>query len=80
MKLNKRLFRFEDRLDCLVQRIRKLDQRCDLSVPEAYIVERTVIQFQIEWELFVRRLILDSATGRYEDSRGRVFSKQLAEL
>ena len=77
MKLNKRLFRFENRIDCLAQTIRKLDQRSDLTVPTAYIVERTVIQFQIEWELFVRCLILDSATGRYEDSRGRVFSKKI---
>ena len=75
MKLNRRLFRFQGRIDALVRIIGEFDHGGRLTGAQKYIVERALLQLQIEWELFVRNLILDSATGQYTDSNGKVVSK-----
>ena len=80
MKLNRRLFRFETRIDDLVETISNQDKGIYSSRRISYVVERTVVQFQIEWELFVRGVILDSATGRYEGKSGKVCSTKIRRI
>lgn len=46
-----------------------------LSRTNVYAVEKAIVQLQIEWEQFVRKFILDCATGRYADRCGPVTSK-----
>ena len=74
MMLNRRLFRFGHRVDAIVQTVDQFADDGRLTRGETYIVERALLQLQVEWELFVRNLILDSATGRFSDGSGRVFS------
>ncbi|GAB6967697.1 hypothetical protein JCM25156A_17340 [Komagataeibacter kakiaceti JCM 25156] len=38
------------------------------------------MQIQIEWELFVRNLILDSATGNFENGNGLIISRSYPSL
>ena len=74
MLLNRRLNRFSGRIDALALTISEFDSISVPTTSEIYIIERAVVQLQIEWEHFVRDLILDSATGRFEDSNGGVRS------
>ncbi|WP_284257135.1 hypothetical protein [Acidocella aquatica] len=75
MELSRRLFRFGARIDALTQTINEYDHGTSLASHEIFIVERSLIQLQIEWELFIRNLILDCATGNYCDSSGPIVSK-----
>nr|WP_315447125.1 hypothetical protein [uncultured Pseudomonas sp.] len=52
----------------------KLAAKGILAPNDLLALERYLIQLQIEWEHFIRRLILDSATGKHTDSGGLVFS------
>jgi len=74
VKLDRRLFRFECRVDALGTLIAGFDHGGVLNQVDRYVVERSLIQLQIEWEQFVRNFILDCATGLYFDSSGHVTS------
>ncbi len=74
MLFRNRLARFRARVDNLTREISRLDNHAITSISQVYIIERSVVQMQVEWELFVRNLVLDSATGRYKDRNGRVQS------
>ena len=50
----------------------------ELSMVEELAIEMAIVRLQSEWEQFVRNLILDSATGLYVNSGGRVFGAATA--
>lgn len=79
MHLNRRRHRFDKRIDSLTGLFHRHEKhtKCTQGV---YLVERALIQLQIEFELFVRSVILDSATGRFYNSSGNVSSKLTAKL
>ena len=74
MLLRNRLVRFCARVDNLSREIGRFDNHAITSISQVFLIERSVVQMQIEWELFVRHLILDSATGKFEDRNGTVQS------
>ena len=74
MHLEKHAWRLNHRVDNLIQVLRSYEN-LDLSHADLNNVERTIIQLQIEWEHFVRAVILDSATGKYRAASGPVRSK-----
>lgn len=77
MKLAHRVPRLESRLDALGALIlEELSVSKPLST-RSMMVERAVMQIQVEWEHFVRGIILDSCTGAFSDSRGPVISANL---
>jgi hypothetical protein len=80
MLLARRLPRFYRRLDHLSEVIAGIDGTVDRTPQEILAAERSLIQFQIEWEHFVRDLILDSATGRFANGSGPVRSRSFADL
>ena len=66
----------------LSERVSKVTQIIDAaavahtsSKTDRLLIERAVMQLQIEWDAFVRKLILDSALGNFSDSSGRVYSQ-----
>lgn len=74
MQLSARIWSFHSRLDDILGLMLSLEHeiyKCNRSV---LLFERLIIQLQTEWDLFVRSTILDSATGRYENSKGLVVS------
>tara|TARA_R110000868_G_C10909120_1_gene764831 strand:+ start:1438 stop:2040 length:603 start_codon:yes stop_codon:yes gene_type:complete len=73
MQLERHAWRLGNRLDSLADNLRRYEA-IDLNNLERFTVERTVIQLQIEWEHFVRAVILDSATGKYRSKSGPVSS------
>jgi len=74
MQLDQRLWSFNRGLDDLGSRIAALDRVEPLSVDEIFMLERLLLQLQINWDHFVRSIILDSATGRFENTSGPVLS------
>lgn len=74
MDLSRRLARFIQRIDNLVATIAAHDHGDALDREATYLVERVLIQLQLEWEHFVRNVILDSATGKFEYSSRPVVS------
>lgn len=74
MLLNRHYNRLENRLSLIEGEMDELCTKGTLTKNEALALEKYLIQLQIEWEHFLRRLILDSATGQHDDSTGRVFS------
>lgn len=74
MLLNRHYIRLEHRLSVIEREMDELSAKGALEKHETLALEKYLIQLQIEWEHFIRRLILDSATGRHEGSSGRVFS------
>lgn len=74
MWLGQRLWSFNRELDELSSRIALHDKGKPLSVDEMYMLERLLLQLQINWDHFVRSIILDSASGQYENANGPVFS------
>lgn len=80
MLLARRLPRFHQRLDCLAEIIAAIDRVRDKTPEQVFIAERALIQIQIEWEHFVRGLILDSATGSFSNSAGRVYSTTFSSI
>ena len=74
MKLSRRLHKFGIKIDRLRACLDRSDPGQSLYLGQIFIVEHALLRLQNEWELFVRNLILDCATGRYSDSRGPIIS------
>ena len=79
MQLERHVWRLGKRVDDLVQHLR-VHESSALSLLEEYQVERAIIQLQIEWEHFVRSLILDSAVGLHSTRSGLVKSNLAVRL
>jgi hypothetical protein len=73
MQLERHTWRLGRRLDALSDALKPFEGST-LSAHDAYAIERIIIQMQIEWEHFVRAVILDSATGRHSARSGPVAS------
>lgn len=73
MRLERHAWRLESRIDALTNGLKPFEGIA-LSAADTFVVERIIIQLQIEWEHFVRALILDSATGRHSTRSGPVAS------
>lgn len=80
MLLSRRIPRLYRRLDYLLHIIADVEAAGGRSPEQVYTAERALIQIQVEWEHFVRGLILDSATGRFFNLSGRVISRSHADL
>ncbi len=81
MKLSKRLPRLYKKLDDLETLITQETAGTSSIGPEQrYVIERSIIQIQIEWEHFVRGIILDSCTGRFSNASGVVASLNYGAL
>lgn len=74
MKLSRRLSRFNSRVDTLTSGLSEFDGIHELSDKQIKIIERSIMQLQLEWELFVRNFLLDCATGQFENENGVVSS------
>lgn len=74
MLLVRRIPRFNNRLDHLSQIISAVDATANRTCEQIFAAEKALIQVQIEWEHFVRGLILDSATGIFQNSSGPIIS------
>lgn len=74
MQLSRRLPRFISKLDNLGDLLSTVDAKAERDTRDIYTAERALIQIQIEWEHYVRALILDSATGSYSNTSGRIRS------
>ncbi|CAI8916737.1 hypothetical protein [Pseudomonas sp. IT-P218] len=74
MMLNRHYLRLEQRLSLIEREIDELSAKGVLTKYETLALDKYLMQLQIEWEHFIRRLILDSATGQHQGSSGRVFS------
>ncbi len=74
MKISRRLNRFHSSLDKIGNHLKRVEACSAPKEEDILIVERCLIQLQIEWENFVRNFILDSATGRYRDNSGPIVS------
>lgn len=75
MQLSRRLPRFNRKLDALGNLLSVVDAKTEYNTHDIYVAERALIQIQIEWEHYVRAVILDSATGSYRNARGPVASR-----
>lgn len=75
MLLARRIPRFYDRLDHLSEIIAAVDATANRTSEQIFAAEKALIQIQIEWEHFVRDLILDSATGNFENGSGPIISR-----
>ena len=73
MQLERHAWRLGTRVDALANGLKPFEGVA-LSPLDTYAVERIIIQMQIEWEHFVRALILDSATGHHSTRSGPVGS------
>jgi hypothetical protein len=80
MLLARRLPRFYSRLDHLSGIIAEVDAMASRTSQQIFAAEKALIQIQIEWEHFVRDLILDSATGQFANGSGQVVSKSYPGL
>lgn len=74
MLLARRIPRFYRRLDHLSGIIAAVDEAAIRTSQQIFAAEKALIQIQIEWEHFVRDLILDSATGQFANGSGSVSS------
>lgn len=80
MLLSRRLPRLYSRLDNLKDVIAEVDATANRTSQHIFAAEKALIQVQIEWEHFVRNLILDSATGQFANGSGPVSSKSFPSL
>lgn len=80
MLLARRIPRFYDRLDHLSEIIAAVDATANRTSEQIFAAEKALIQIQIEWEHFVRDLILDSATGNFENGSGPIISRSHPSL
>ncbi len=80
MLLTRRITRFYSRLDYLSGIIGTVDATAKRTTQQVFAAERALIQVQIEWEHFVRNLILDSATGQFANASGPVISELFTDL
>lgn len=74
MFLNRHYARLDQRLSLIEKELDELAAKKVLAHREAFALEKYLMQLQIEWEHFIRRLVLDSATGQYKATSGPVFS------
>lgn len=80
-KFYKRIPKFNRKLNKIKEKIDKiLNTKKSLTDEEVYIIERSVMQIQIEWELFVRNIILDSATGKFYDKNNTAISSSYKKI
>lgn len=79
MRLSDRLIKFNKRLDEL-EHVFVNALKVPRSKESDFVIERATIQIQIEWEHFVRGVILDSATGNYSNTSGTVYSKNFSKV
>lgn len=80
MLLARRLPRFYRRLDHLYVVLAAIDATVHRTPQQLFAAERSLIQLQIEWEHFVRDLVLDSATGQFDNGSGPVTSPTYPDL
>lgn len=80
MNLARRLPRFYRRLDQLSDIISKAELSANRTDLQFYAAGRALIQLQVEWEHFVRNLILDSATGKFTNGSGQITSLAFPNL
>lgn len=80
MLLARRLPRFYRRLDHLYVVLAAIDATVHRTTQQIFAAERSLIQLQIEWEHFVRDLVLDSATGQFDNGSGPVTSPMYPDL
>lgn len=80
MLLARRIPRFNDRLNHLSDIISAVDATTKKTSEQIFAAEKALIEIQIEWEHFVRNLILDSATGNFENSSGPIASRRHPRL
>lgn len=74
MQLSRRLSKFNSRVDTLTSGLSEFDGITELSEKHIKIIERSIMQLQLEWELFIRNFLLDCATGHFENEDGIVSS------
>ncbi|MCA3088167.1 MAG: hypothetical protein ING16_10620 [Roseomonas sp.] len=80
MLLARRLPRFYRRLNHLSVVLAAIDATVHRTPQQIFAAEHSLIQLQIEWEHFVRDLVLDSATGQFDNSSGQVTSPTFPDL
>lgn len=80
MELSRRLPRFCSRVNALKGLLNCYDSKRPEKIAEIYAVERALLQLHIEWEHFVRELVLDSATGKFSNSSGHVRSLNVSRI
>lgn len=73
MLLERHAWRLRTRIDAVAN---VLDSYSHPPLGEAdhFPIERAIVQLQIEWEHFVRNVVLDSATGKFRAKSGLVRS------
>jgi hypothetical protein len=74
MHLSKKLARILNNVNLLEAEIAAHEQIGISNHEQQRIIERCVIQLQIEMELFIRNFILDCATGKFSHSNGIIHS------
>ena len=74
MRFDSHVWRLHRNIDRQVGRIKSCGSGGSLSEFDASVIERSIMQLQIEWEHFVRCFVLDCATGRFEDQNGPISS------
>lgn len=74
MRFDSHVWKLHRNVDRQVGRIKSCGDGGSLSEFDVSIIERSIVQLQIEWEHFVRCFVLDCATGRFEDQNGSIFS------
>lgn len=70
--LSSKLHRLHVAIDELHDQLNAREGPSASEMHERRIVERCVMQLQVEFELFVRNFVLDCSTGRYTNSTGLV--------
>ena len=78
MLLSRRIPRFDRKLDALGKIISDVDATTQRTIEDIFAAEKALIQIQIEWEHFVRNLILDSATGLFSNAGGLLTSRRFS--
>ena len=74
MQLEKHRWRLNHRIDALGEVLKEYRLGDTVGIDQ-FKVERVLIQLQIEWEHFVRAVVLDSATGQFRSRSGPVVSR-----
>ena len=74
MRFHRHVWRLHHKVDVQVARICRHDHGGGLSECDASLIERAIVQLQVEWEQFVRTFVFDCATGRFEDRSGSIIS------
>lgn len=75
MRFDSHVWRLHRNIDRQVGRIKNFGSGQPLNAIDVSLIERSILQLQVEWEHFVRCFVLDCATGRFEDTNGRIFSR-----